>query len=337
MIQSIVSVVFFLCIIFFCMIGTKKKTSSDKQLIGFETSGALKGAAIMMVFGHHFWQLTFEEYNKHTFIGYLGVTIFFLVAGYVSQKQLNKKGKSYISFRFIIKKIIRLYIPYTIIGIIFSLVKKRSFQSMVAGLIHIEDDWFLCAITIMYIGFFVVSKIFGNKMKLNIPMLVYVLIYMITAKMIGLGAVWYNTVPAFYIGMVAANYEEKIKNSNKLIMIISGLLSVILCAATSARIWIPEIISVSFSIVFSIFVLVFLARYKICNRILIWLGSISWEFYLFQSKVLSFFYPVFSESYYIVYFLCALVLSLLLGFLFCKLDSVISRSLNKLMNRKRGS
>lgn len=141
----------------------RSKGSEASQLMDLETSTCLKGFAILLVLIHHFGQLSSVFYDDHSFLGYLGVTIFLFISGYVTEKQLLRNGKNYVGLTFIKKKIIRLYLPYLLCVVCFAILGRHGFQLMIRELLNIEEDWFLSAITL----FFILSIIVNNLVIRN--------------------------------------------------------------------------------------------------------------------------------------------------------------------------
>lgn len=320
MIQNIVAVFFILLISVACIGSRRRKEESDRILISRETSAALKGLAILLVFAHHYWQLTSSAYNAHTFIGYVGVTIFLLVAGYVSEVSLRDKGEESLTTWFFIKKFVRLYVPYICVKLIIGILQQKSLHNLIAGIVHLEDDWFLCAITVLYILFFVTSKI--SHGGYNRYMLGGIAVYIIVCAAIGLPSVWYNTSLAFYIGMAAANHEGMF-HRQKASELVFGSVALLFGVLTAARLLIPEIIGTIFSVSLAIFLVLILQKFRIRNRILKWIGSISWEFYLFQSAVLIML-GKWITSNYVLYFLAALLTSVVSGYVVNKIIGILT-------------
>lgn len=320
MIQSIVVIVFIILISVTCVVSGQRKEQNDEILISRGTSAALKGLAILLVFAHHYWQLTSSAYNSHTFVGYVGVTIFLLVAGYVSEVSLRDKGKESLTNWFFIKKFVRLYVPYICVKLILGILQQKSLHNLIAGIVHLEDDWFLCAITILYILFFVTSKLShggGNRYMLG-----GIAVYIIVCVAIGLPSVWYNTSLAFYIGMAAANHEG-LFHGQKALALVFGSVTLLFGVLTAARILIPEIISIVFSVALAILGVLILRRFRIQNRVLKWIGSIFWEFYLFQSTVLVMLGKWITGNY-VLYFLAALLTSIVSGYVVNKIIGILT-------------
>lgn len=145
-------------LILILFVSCRRNRTTENELIDFDTSTCLKGFAILLVFIHHFGQLLSEIYNGHSFLGYLGVTIFLFISGYVTEKQLLNKGKCYIGASFIKKKLIRLYLPYLLCVLFFALIGGHGFSQTVEEILDVKGDWFLSAISIFFILFLVVNR-----------------------------------------------------------------------------------------------------------------------------------------------------------------------------------
>ena len=230
-----------------------------------------------------------------------------------------------LSYKFFIKKFIRLYIPYISIKAFLAMWQRKTLYDLIVGIVHIEDDWFLCAITIFYILFFVTSKLCYGKH--NYLMLLGIVLYIICCGIIGLPPVWYNTSLAFYIGMAGA--EDKGKQFLKLnnIEIIAGVGTLIFGIMTALRWFVLGVISTLFSVSLGILVICYMNRFRAYNKILHWIGNISWEFYLFQSSILVILGKVISNNY-LVYFISGLTMSIVLGYVISNAIGILLKKSN---------
>lgn len=262
--------------------------NTSDVLINKDCSSALKGFAILLVFIHHFGQLSSPSYYYHGHLGYIGVTIFLFVAGYVSQKQLALQGNKYVDWHFFGKKFCRLYLPYLTIVLAFSLVYRHPPMELALKIIHIEKDWFLTAITIYYVLFWLSAKAAKIRGGTVMFMAVATTLYSMVCLRLGIGAVWYNTAFAFPLGMVGYELERK----NRKIctpFIVWGIpcVTVLLIILSSINRFPYALTSVAASVGLAISLLIMLERKMVECTFFGWFGGLSWEIYLCQSKILS--------------------------------------------------
>lgn len=328
--QAVIIAIFLILCVSICACSSdirNKKDNDNLILIEYKTSASLKGLAILTVFIHHYGQLTSEYYNNHTFIGYLGVTIFLFIAGYTSQKQLLIKGKTYVSSRFLLKKFVRLYIPFVIVNILVGIFRQDTIRRIIASIVHIEDDWFLIAISSFYIIFFVANQFSDRygKNKCILFIFIAILIYTAVCRSIGLPYVWYNTAFAFLLGIIFSNCEESVMRFKDMGVLKIGIviLCTVFCYITSVRLFLPEVTSLGLSISFSFLLVLFVKNFTVSSKLMQIIGGISWEFYLFHSKILTL-TGKWLESHYVLYVFVAAMLSFLLAYMLNKLMNITS-------------
>lgn len=275
-------------IVIFSMALIKSANVNESSvIIDFDSAVGLKGYAIIVVFLHHFGQLS-SDYNEHSFLGCLAVALFLLIAGYVTEKQYIKQGEKYLSFSFFYKKFLRIILPYIMIKIGLSVIGDFSIKKMFVSIIHIENDWFLSAILFFYIVFYF-TKRFADKFANKLIFIVSVF-YLINCISSDLSSAWYNTAFSFWIGVFVATNENEIKNKNQenFRKHMGTVLPFFLCVTflEIIRVFPVSITSSISAFCFTCIVVLLLCRFSFQNRILIFLGSYSWEFYLLQSRVL---------------------------------------------------
>ncbi len=296
MISLTVMTIFILAITFILVKSCDKKVAVPKQneIIDKKTSSAIKGVAILIVYIHHFGQLSSPTYNSHTFLGYLGVSAFMFIAGYVSEKQLLRKGIGYLSHEFLVKKVIRLYVPFIIVTLTFGLLARNDARTLFLKILHIENDWFLTIITVFYILFFVLNKIFARK-SLNTSILILFVIVAIFAGFCfsqNTLVMWYNTAFAFPVGAFIGLHEKRLlKELYKKGYLLNIILILIFTSSTTLailRIFPLGLTTLVSATAFSILITKWTTVFVIRNKLLEFIGLYSWEFYLIHTKILSY-------------------------------------------------
>ncbi len=276
-----------------------------------EGSASLKGASILYVFIHHFGQLSWEWYNQHTFLGYLGVSMFLFIAGYVTRKQYERKGPSYLDRSFFAKKFVRIVIPYIVVTIVFGVLGRSSIREIAAKLMAFRSNWFLCAILLFYLFFYAayLTKSSSRDRVLLFLFLAYILICIVR----GTGYVWYNTSLCFYIGVKYSEQEEVLMNKfwekgTGFRMLPLAALFLLFTGLGIAKIG-AAFTSLVSSCCFVLLMIGIFSGRQLRDRLLIQVGNMSWEFYLVHTKVLYITQKYVGKNLF-VWFAAALVSSL---------------------------
>lgn len=111
----------------------------------------LRAIAALLITNSHFdgvypWNISWG--------GCPGVALFFTITGFLLVRSVEKDK----FFPWWVKKVIRLYIPLTIVNLIVVLIGYRE-PSVQRFLFPIQSYWFVAALIILYIPFYVVMKL----------------------------------------------------------------------------------------------------------------------------------------------------------------------------------
>ena len=191
----------------------------ENNLFSKEASAWFRGIAILMVILSHYaqwWSWFHVEEGFRELVrlalskmGPYGVAIFFLFSGYGLAKSA---GKERITFYFVIRRLINVYIPYLIIVFLIEAL-SGGFESSrdFLRILHGQDFWYMTVIFLFYIGFIIIWFAVKNKhmRMLLLCLFLYGCNYML--KEGGKQDFWYLSNWAFPIGVGSAVYEEKIK------------------------------------------------------------------------------------------------------------------------------
>lgn len=321
-----------------------------QKYLSLETTNCLKGIlAVIIIAGHLRNNLAWLNDNLvgqfFTASGYLAVAVFFFLSGYGMMFQYKKQGKKYID-NFPKKRLLDIYVKYIAVILIYCIYRillgekitvKSLIYSLTFGGTVAENGWYIQAIVVTYILFYLVLKLFHNKEKmLHLGFLGGFVLYCLLCKSLNLGGLWYQFYLAYPLGLAVAVYKDKIdeflnkKYIDIIIMIISFFaFSVTLLLGNFNILQMPLklIVKMFSSVFFTAFVLMILRHIKIENKITAFLGSISFELYVIHGLIYSFFHiPKFYINdvvYILLTYVCSIVSAVLLHKLFILISKKI--------------
>lgn len=215
----------------------------------------------------------------------------------------------------------KIVIPY-IIAIIFTilayiltgqLTPRKIFNSLVEGEPVVRFSWYVLAIIILYVVFYLSAKFLKKKKMINIAVFGGTILYCIVINnILGFNNWWVNSCFAFFIGIYWASYKEKyaitLKNKNKIIRY-AIMLSIILFAIIGIQFFtsgyaIMDIINdtdladnimrepipvinmniICIALLFVLFTI--LEKMRLNDKVFTFLGNISFEIYLYHGLVM---------------------------------------------------
>ncbi len=260
-------------------------------------TNALKGLCAIYVVFHHLCTYFADIYPSFYFfecIGFLMVGMFFFISGY--GLMFGVKNKANYLKNFFTKRLLTILIPYYIINL-FYIYAKHFIGVLDAKYIVLSifgyHLWYVMAIIIMYIGFYLCFKIFKQKgiIAITAYTALYIVIMYVLNRFYGksdLGLWWYNSIPCFVLGMWYCNYKALINGFFKkhyLTFIITT--TVIFCLTmyytiskygdSTLSLLLTEIVC---SAAFSIFIILLSMKMQMGNKLLNICGKLSFELYL---------------------------------------------------------
>lgn len=142
---------------------------------------------------------------------------FFFYSGYGLMSSYLKK-ENYLK-SFFNKRIMKVVIPYIIAIIItfftylltkYKLTPMEIFNSFFDGEPVVRFSWYVLVILYFYVIFYITAKMFKEKSKINIAILIGTILYCLFAtKYLSLNNWWINSCFSFFIGIYWASYKEK--------------------------------------------------------------------------------------------------------------------------------
>ncbi|MBQ3061693.1 MAG: acyltransferase [Lachnospiraceae bacterium] len=222
MIDILVILLAFLCV---GKIKISPKMEFNDDYLCMNDCNRIKGLFAIVVVLHHLSQKTSQGVLLQSFenVGYLAVGVFFFISGYGLIHSLTNK-KEYLK-GFLSKRLSAVIRPYIIIYLVFFLVhslingKLLSLENIYIidkkGDTFVAYSWYVFVIIALYIMFYLLAKLFGNrKVFIVIGSLIFEILWIyICIYQLGYGSWWCNTVLCFSVGMLWKLYEECINRA----------------------------------------------------------------------------------------------------------------------------
>lgn len=263
-----------------------------------QSSGWFKGLAIIMVILSHYaewWSWFYVEEGTSELIrsgisrfGPYGVAIFFLFSGYGLAKSAGDKR---IGWKFILKRLLNVYIPYLVMVILIDLLSGgfETFEDVLA-IFYGQDFWYMTVLFSFYLAFMTIWLVFDNCHIRAVLMAVFTYWYSNYLYKTGEQDFWYISNIAFAMGVVLALYEPFIKKVvDKAGMVFTvlfgaGSVWVVHSALYVEHVWAAPVDEIRIRIIavtiFTLFIVFLAAVWKWYDPVLPVLGKYSLYFYL---------------------------------------------------------
>ncbi|AAK79370.1 MULTISPECIES: acyltransferase family protein [Clostridium] len=306
--------------------------SYNHEFLSKKSTDCIKGLSILVIILHHI-SLRMQPVGFmgiYTCLGHLAVSMFLFFSGYGLMVSKLKK-KNYFK-GFFSKRLSKVYLPFVIINaitiILTSLIFGTKFNLKdiifyLSGLSLIDStQWFVIAILVFYLCFYVCFKFLSTNLAQHI-LLFLTFVYFFAMIFMGFREWWYNTAFCFPLGVYAAiNYDALTKFLEKhyvktLIIALIAFTFFFFLAHMLPSAIMPLYQTIA-SIIFVYLVLLFLFKFRLSSKPLLFLGNIAYEIYLVHMKILvAFFSFIGARGSYIVYLY--LILVIIVAFCFNKL------------------
>ena len=262
---------------------------------------------------------------------YLPVAGFFFLSGY----GLMMKSKSNSKYN-LLKSILKIYIPYMVATIIYTIIfNNYNLLMLLKQITLIKVDlpygWYIRTQIILYIIWFIANNSKNKNWKIFISF-VLVLIYSILFRYTGQILTSYKTVFAFVVGLWYAMYENKVfKYINLYSCVFCGVVSLAIRFIVTDNETIFDSVLYNLSGILFCFLLVYsIYKINIKNKKIDFLKNMSLELYLVQGISQCFFMKTYFCDKSFLYLnnnLLIIILStigtIILGYLLKKIDTKI--------------
>lgn len=262
---------------------------------------------------------------------YLPVAGFFFLSGY----GLMMKSKSNSKYN-LLKSILKIYIPYMVATIIYTIIfNNYNLLMLLKQITLIKVDlpygWYIRTQIILYIIWFIANNSKNKNWKIFISFIL-VLIYSILFRYTGQIFTSYKTVFAFVVGLWYAMYENKVfKYINLYNCVFCGVVSLAIRFIVTDNETIFDSVLYNLSGILFCFLLVYsIYKINIKNKKIDFLKNMSLELYLVQGISQCFFMKTYFCDKSFLYLnnnLLIIILStigtIILGYLLKKIDTKI--------------
>ena len=288
----------------------------------------LKGFLAVSIVLHHLAQRTDcgKPFSFFDSIGPEIVAVFFFISGYGLMSSFLAKGKAYFN-HFLSKRIWKLCKPFVLVLIIYQVVctvdgEGSTFRQIYNDLLQGDTEallpscWFIFAIVLHYLAFFIVFRNVKNVKLAQVFMLLYMIFYIVIFRyVLSFGFWWYISALSINVGLAWKYWENSITKVIKRHFIsLAGtvaLISVAMIVLLHQGMYWLELYYVPMFPIFLIVLFYYLP--SLLKQVVCYLGVISYEIYLLQGVPLVLLKGkhlyVASESVYIALTLVVAILS----------------------------
>ena len=309
-------------VLFFFKAKVTRRVDSN-FFVSKSSTDQLRGIFIVVMVIHHISQRMADPGLLRPFneMGYFAVGMFFFFSGFGLTKSFKNK-ETYLD-HFLIKKLVRIYIPFIIVNTltVIALIIKGDDLSVWEILefsfsIKMIDttQWFIIVILIFYVFFWLSFIATKNIVKSQISITILVLLFIISCKYLVLGGWWYYSSLCFPMGVIFAANEKKIYeiiyNKYNFVLVISLVLFILTLLLFLKSIF-PAMGLIS-CVLFTVFIVVLSLKILPRSKLFSIIGNISMEIYMLHMKVLALFVcflPFDSSLIIIPYFVVVILLS----------------------------
>lgn len=250
----------------------------------------LKGVLAILIILYHLTNIGHVTFlSPFDFWGAPIVSLFLCISGYGLLASYQKKGDSYLN-NFIPSKIWRIVFPLllvTAVYLIFEYLDKQMFPEgifqnlFLYGITPLPFSWYAYAIIGFYLLFYLVflnSKL-GLYLKLFILLLLTVA-FIFMLRNLGYGREWWICALAFPTGMYYKLFEDKLlkltKHQKWPLLIVPSICVLLLLIVKSKM----ELLFPLAYVIIPIALVYLVSFISLKNKVLLFLGSISYEIYL---------------------------------------------------------
>lgn len=333
-----VSVVIVLLILILPKIRIKTETFGITK----QETVAIKGILCLMIFLNHFsgWFAN-PDLILYFFIhcGSFMVSVFFFLSAYGICKSSDIKKQT---FKSLVLRILKIFIPFWISDFIYLLIhysmdiplnievtKKAILLSVVNLSEIVYSSWFVSAIVFLYIIYF-----FSLKIK-NANTIWLLFIVLIVASFI-VPEIWL-TYFAFPVGLLISKKESLFISLNKrkyiltliftVIFVLSAILFKYFCEANSDNTYLSSMSDALSGASFAFLVYMLLTRIHIGNKVLLFIGEISYEIYLIHGLGIFFANKFFTPEQPYAFIFVALIFTFVTSFIVNRINKLIFKLL----------
>lgn len=285
-----------LLILFLLVVCYKIQLNKNSEyFMNKEYTNTLKGImSIIVVLVHIPLQYSNKIQDAIGSFGYICVTMFFMFSAYGLMYSLDNK-KDYLR-NFLKNRLCVLLIPFFIANIISVIAFKQwnnGIMETIMGILGLKNITFVTVLIMFYIMFYIICNYINEKKMRNMLLIIFPIIYSIGCYMFQTHTWPVEAIGFTYGILIYINFKSIKKYMNEMFnvkLIISMFLSLIagILYLKYKEIWL--IGEYFIRILLGVFIIWFIfevtQKVKINNKILNFLGSISYEIYLLHVLII---------------------------------------------------
>ncbi len=340
--------IFFFGVLVACLFYKMQYSSFNKQYLSKDTTNAIKGLFVIMVFLSH--SISYIQMDNmadtmyvtvRRYLGQLIVCMFLFYSGYGVFESIKHK-KDYMK-HFLRNRLLKTWIHFALAILCFIVVdyflgykfKLKTYVLAFTGWESVNNsNWFLFCILYMYIVTYLACKIAKSFHARWLWMVFFTIVYILLTHHYK-DYWWWDTSVCYLLGMlysiVKDDIEKDIQNQ------FSGVRYFLLCGLFVLLLSTTYIdggiyTSLAKSTFFTVLVVLLTMRFNVRNKVLIWFGENTFNIFILQRipmMFLSKMYP--SINKYCFVFIC-FIITLLMSEAF---NIVIKRIDNMLLRKKK--
>lgn len=290
---------FFLLYVVLCLFGMKICVNGNKEYLSKDTTAAIKGIFILLVFFSHFNSYvtltTASDLIYRSIVSLFGqtmVTLFLFYSGYGVMESIQKKGAGYIDTfpgKRILATLFRFdcaVLLFLVIGLIFK--NRFTWTQILLSFLGWDtlgnSNWYIFVILVLYLVTYLAFKLVPSKNYL-IPVLAVsggVCVLIATCWYFHIKDLyWYDTALCYVAGMFYSLYKTHAEKLMKNIPWILTTLTFIGIFIVLKKLGNTPAYLLS-NVVFTLIVVFLTMRFHMGNPILRWCGNNLFELYILQ-------------------------------------------------------
>lgn len=326
------------------------KAQFDDYLDIKSTQGT-RGVLAILILLHHLSLKATDSISLLTpfnYVGYLTVGVFLFYSGYGLFLQYQNRGKTYLKsfWKTRVLSLFSVYIVYIIIYGILNFIRDDSFSIIaylktfvIGGLPGATSSWYIIEQLLLYIAFWIAFSIKLKDIRINIALVsILTILILVIFKLLDYPGWWFSSIFAFVIGLIFANYKEKINKllSSKYLLCFLSAIIIFGIGFVGPKLLehfgiVNEIISIAMNniaaIMFAIIIITANRIIKFSSKVWMFLGSISLEIYLIQGAIITTLTNYIANK--IIFMLVSIALTIIVAYPLSKIDKLIMKSLKK--------
>lgn len=200
----------------FLLTGIKMNHHKELRLHDFSIPETLpyRGGVAIAVMLCHLCPYLMDRAPLLSYIGNWGncsVPVFFLLAGYGLAISYFKKGDAYLD-GFFRRRLLRLIGPFALMTVIYQLYRcyNRTFDWISSLQEPFPKSWFIYALLICYVGFYLSYKLGNTLRQKQLLLLCFMGVYLIITVSLHLNY-YYSSILVFPMAILYVPYEESVK------------------------------------------------------------------------------------------------------------------------------